>query len=460
MTERPNLLFFFPDQLRPDWLGLNPDLPIRTPHLDRLADRGVSFNRVVCASPLCAPSRASLATGLRVHRCRVPNNSFDLPLDSETYYQLLRDSGYRIGAVGKTDLHKRTKWYGLDGWTANCGILGFTETVDQAGKWDAVNSGAEEPQDPYMAYLHRVGYAQTHVDDYLHRRKIARETGKQAAHPTPLPTEHYTDEHAGRMGMRMLRDFPSGAPWHLTVNFPSPHPPFDAPASWLERWNGVDFPQPHCPGEEEQAEHSRSRAMTPEDHLAVRRNYAAMIECVDYWCGQMVAEVTRRGELDNTLIVLSADHGEMLGDFNSWGKGSMRWPSVGVPMVIAGPGVEMPGRSSDALIELTDLAATFLEFAGVSVPEGWDSRSLVPILRGEAEAHRGFQVSMLNEKRMIADRQYKLILGEGKETMLFDTLADRWEDHNLAQKLPEQVKRLTEQLGAELGDSKDHGQWP
>jgi arylsulfatase len=437
---KPNLLFFFPDQLRPDWLGINPDLPLRTPHLDRLAERGISFERAVCASPLCAPSRASLATGLRVHRCRVADNGCDLPLDSVTYYQLLRDSGYRVGAVGKTDLHKKTKWYGLDGWTANCGILGFTETVDQAGKWDAVNSGAEEPQDPYMAYLHRVGYARAHVDDYSHRHRIARETGKVPAHPTPLPAEHYTDEYAGRMGLEMLRRLPSGAPWHLTVNFPSPHPPFDAPASWLEGWDGVEFPQTHRPGGK----------MTREDHLAVRRNYAAMIECVDYWCGQMMAEVERRGELDNTLIVLSADHGEMLGDFNSWGKSSMRWPSVGVPMIISGPGVKRPGRSSDALVELTDLSATFLEFVAITVPDGWDSLSLLPILRDETETHREFQVSMLNQKRMIADRQYKLILGEGKELMLFDTLADPWEDRNLAQEQPEQVERLTKQLEAEL----------
>jgi arylsulfatase A-like enzyme len=93
-------------------------------------------------------------------------------------------------------------------------------------------------------------------------------------------------------------------------------------------------------------------------------------------------------------------------------------------MIIAGPGVEKPGRSSDALVESTDLAATFLEAAGIPVPDGWDARSLRPILGGETETHREFQVSMLNQKRMIADEQYKLVLGEGKETILFDTLAD------------------------------------
>ncbi len=119
-------------------------------------------------------------------------------------------------------------------------------------------------------------------------------------------------------------------------------------------------------------------------------------------------------------------------------------------MIIAGPGVKDTGRCSDALVEVTDLSATFLESAGIPTPDGWDARSLLPILRGESETHREFQVSMLNQKKMIADRQYKLILGEGKETMLFDTLADPWEDHNLALEQPEQVERLTEQLKIEM----------
>ncbi|MBD3181122.1 sulfatase-like hydrolase/transferase [Candidatus Poribacteria bacterium] len=436
MNKKPNILFFFPDQLRPDWLGINSEIPVRTPNIDKIAQQGITFNRAKCAAPLCAPSRASLATGLRVHRCGVPDNGYDLPLDSLTYYQLMRNSGYRVGATGKTDLHKKTKWYGLDGWTENCGILGFTETVDQAGKWDAVNSGVESPQDPYMAYLHRVGYAKVHVDDYQERRRIIRETGKKASHASPLPTEHYTDEYCGRMALNMLKNFPSDSPWHLTVNFPSPHDPMDAPASWLERWNGVDFPLPH----------NYNGPMTPEDHQAVRRNYAAMIECLDYWCGQLITELQRRDELDNTFIVFSADHGEMLGDFSRWAKSTMRWPSVDVPMIISGPGVENKGRKTDAMIEVTDLAATFLEMAGLSIPEGWDSRSLMPIMKDEEKKHREFQISILNQKKMIADNQYKLIIGESDSPMLFDTLADPWEDNDIADDKPEEVKRLKDQF--------------
>ena len=108
MSRPPNVLFFFPDQHRPDWLGCNPDLPLRTPNLDRLCDEGVRFTGAWSASPLCAPSRACVASGRPYDRCGVPDNRADYPLDQPTYYQALRDTGYRVAGVGKFDLHKDT----------------------------------------------------------------------------------------------------------------------------------------------------------------------------------------------------------------------------------------------------------------------------------------------------------------------------------------------------------------
>jgi arylsulfatase len=112
---RPNILFFFPDQHRFDWTGLNPDLDVRTPHLASLARRGVAFQRAIVASPLCAPSRACLASGKEYHRARVPNNGYDYPLDQPTFYAMLREAGYHVAGCGKFDLHKKTEDWGLDG---------------------------------------------------------------------------------------------------------------------------------------------------------------------------------------------------------------------------------------------------------------------------------------------------------------------------------------------------------
>lgn len=230
--QMPNWLFLFSDQHRWDWLGLYGEVPVRTPNIDAIKERGICFTRAICSSPLCAPSRACVASGKRPHRTGVPNNQYDYPTDATTYYQILRDTGYRVGAVGKTDLHKKTLWYGLDGWTRRCGQLGFTETVDSEGKWDAWRSGWPEPSGPYMAYLHRQGVVKDHVEDFRARWQ----SDSLLAHPTPLSREHYSDDWIGRNGIDMLQRFPSGAPWHLTVNFTGPHEPFDAPQELLDRW--------------------------------------------------------------------------------------------------------------------------------------------------------------------------------------------------------------------------------
>ena len=114
---RPNILFFFPDQFRYDWLGMHPDIPVRTPNLEKLGARGVRFTHAVTPSPLCAPARARLAAGKEYARCRVPQNDVDYPLDQVTVYTLLRQSGYHVLGCGKFDLNKGSQDWGLDGKT-------------------------------------------------------------------------------------------------------------------------------------------------------------------------------------------------------------------------------------------------------------------------------------------------------------------------------------------------------
>ncbi len=129
---RPNILFFYPDTLRYDWIESRGAMPIRTPNLKRLADEGVDFAKAVTPSPLCAPARACLAAGMEYDRCRVPTNGENYPLDQTTVYTLLRESGYHVLGCGKFDLHKPELDWGLDGkrlieeW-------GFSDGVDNVG---------------------------------------------------------------------------------------------------------------------------------------------------------------------------------------------------------------------------------------------------------------------------------------------------------------------------------------
>jgi arylsulfatase len=440
-NRQPNFLFLFPDQLRFDWISGYPGIPVRTPNLDRLAGRGVRFRKAVVASPLCAPSRACLASGKEYDRCGVASNGNNYPLSQTTYYSLLRDSGYHVMGCGKLDLHKATLDWGLDGkrllpeW-------GFSDGIDNAGKFDAVRSGAKEPKDPYMAYLHRRGLATIHVKDFARRAKL----GYQDTSVTPLPEEAYCDNWVADNGLELLKRAPRGKPWHLVVNFTGPHNPEDITKRMEKLCRDRRYPQPN-----------RCLIYTPEIHVAIRQNYSAMVENIDRWVGTYLDELERRGELENTLVVFSSDHGEMLGDHNRWGKTLPYHASVSVPLIVAGPGVRH-GVMSDALASIMDLAATYLDYADVPRPKEMDSRSLRPVLEGKTDTHRRHVLSGLGSWRMAWDGRYKLITGFDPESrkltaspqappLLFDLENDPLENVNLASKEREQVSRLSRLLG-------------
>ncbi len=426
---RPNFLFLLPDQHRADWLGTTPGLPVRTPHLDALAEGGVRFTHAITPSPLCAPARACLASGQDYRNCGVPGNETDYPPDRPTYYAALRGAGYRVAGVGKFDLHKKTLDWGRDG-SRLLDTWGFTEGIDNEGKRDAIKSGAETPTGPYMAYLHARGLAAAHVDDFRRRRDYAD------TFPTPLPDDAYCDNWIAENGLRLLRNFPADQPWHLQVNFTGPHEPMDVTSAMRDRWRDAAFPPPHA-GDGRDAE----------GHRDTRRNYAAMIENIDRHVVRFLDAVRARGERDNTVVIYSSDHGEMLGDHDLWGKKTWHQPSIGVPLIVAGPGVRR-GATSDALAVLHDLAATMLDYAGVAVPSTMDARSLRPVLEGTTASHRPFAVSALGNWRAIRDERHKLVVVADEPPRLFDLDADPWEDTDIAGAHPTIAARLRDALDA------------
>lgn len=428
MPDRTNVLFLFPDQHRFDWVGRSPDVPVRTPTLDRLERSGVTFTRAVCPSPLCAPCRAALASGKEYDRCRVPGNDVDYPLDQPTFYQMLRDSGYRVMGCGKFDLHKATHDWGLDGKRL-LPAWGFSAGIDNEGKWDGVSSGQDVPMGPYLQFLQDRGLRQVHLDDFAKRRGH-----RDATFPTPLPDDAYCDNWLAQNGLDLLRSVPVGEPWFLQVNFTGPHEPWDITESMTELYRGEQFPPAHG-----------NTGLPPERHDAIRGNYSAMVENIDRWAGRFLDEVEARGEMGNTLIVYSSDHGEMLGDHGRFGKGSPYHPSLSVPLVVSGRGMRQC-HTCDLPMTTLDLTATFLDYAGLTVPEDMDSRSLKPLLDGQTDEHRDVVLSGLRDWRMAYDGRYKLVRGPGDAVRLFDLDADPWETRDVAGEAPAQVERLSEHV--------------
>lgn len=436
---RPNILFFFPDEHRFDWTSLNPQLDIRMPNLAALAGNGVSFRNTLVASPLCAPSRACLASGKEYPRCGVRDNSEDYPVQQTTFYSVLRESGYHVMGCGKLDLHKASHTWGLDG-KHQLREWGFSDGIDNAGKLDAIMSGKKQPADPYMAFLERERLRETHIADF------AKRAGHAYAYtePTPLPDRAYCDNWVAENGLQLLKASPKNQPWFLMVNFTGPHPPVDITRSMDHKCRGRNYPQPN-----------RSTEFDPTTHVAIRQNYSAMVENIDRWLGVYMEELRQRGELENTIIVYSSDHGEMLGDHNLWGKTLPYQASAGVPLVMAGPGVVARGISG-ALVNHIDLGATFLECAGTHTTRDMDSRSLWPVLSGKARHHREFVRSGLWNWRLVYDGKHKLIRGfdpkakghgggesaEHTADLLFDLESDPLENTNLASSRGDVVERL------------------
>ena len=425
--KRPNFLFLLPDQWRPDWLPGNAQIRVNLPNIQALARRGMRFNKVLCASPLCAPSRACLATGREYKNAGVPSNQHDFPLEQPTYYQSLKKAGYHTMACGKIDLHKKTLDWGLDG-SRLTNQWGFSAAIDNAGKGDAVRSGAETPKDPYMAMLHQRNLAAIHVEDFKKRRKY------DATHTTPLPDDAYCDNWIAENAKTLLQKAPMNKPWHLVVNFTGPHNPMDITESMDKTARNRQYPQPNKNTEFDAATHTK-----------IRQNYTAMCENIDKRIGEIIETVKQRGELENTLIVFSSDHGEMLGDHNRWGKHVPYQASAGIPLIVAGLDVRN-NEQTNALASLIDVAATFLDYAGLDKLPQMEAQSLRPVLTGKTQKHREILHSALEEWRLVWDGRHKLIEGYNGETMLFDLQHDPQENQNLVTSAKEVADRLRKRL--------------
>lgn len=177
-------------------------------------------------------------------------------------------------------------------------------------------------------------------------------------------------------------------------------------------------------------------------HNGIRERYAAMCENIDRWLGAYMEEIRRRGELDNTLVVFSSDHGEMLGDLGLWAKSKPFDPSVRVPLIAAGPGVQSK-RTNSALVQVHDLAATILAATGAQALPQSDSRSILALMHGKAKSHRQKLTSGLKEWKMVSDGRWKLVEGwQGQKELLFDTQSHPAEDKDFAAQHPEQIARL------------------
>jgi arylsulfatase len=445
MSERPNIVLVMADQHRADMLGCAGDPVIKTPHIDQLAREGVRFERAYCQGPLCMPARASVLTERFVRDHGVFENSSQVADGTPTFLHRLRDAGYHTAEIGKMHLwphgqrHERSTIAMRELMTA----YGFDEPIETVGKL-----ASRTYETPYTEYLRERGLLETYREFIARTRLSGNRAGTPAwqADPCPLPIEDYPDAWHGRRAADWIDSYAGRAPFFLWVGFPGPHNPWDAPREAVDQYRDAEIPMPRSlerPAVPAAGPfklflnaflaHSDSATMTDAAIVALRRAYYANVSVIDAGLGAITAALARRKMLDNTWVIYTSDHGEMMGEHRMLMKMVFYEPSVRVPMIVRPPGAA-PARVVRERVQLMDLSATVRDIAGAGAIEGSGANSLLPVIRDGASptAIPALVSENYGFAMFLADR-YKLVVFEDtlEVGQLFDEMDDPAENRNL-----------------------------
>lgn len=427
----PNILFLFTDQQRWDALGCSGDW-VRTPNIDRIASEGVRFPDCVTTSPMCVPTRISLALGLYPHTTGVWGNiNTDMDPEAPTWMQAIRDAGYRTSVFGKTHLHAhvgdlRAKEhllhaYGLD-------------DVDEIGGPRATSWTTSH----MSARWEELGLYEGYQAEFERRYT----TRPWMVEPSSIPLEEYTDVYVGQQAKRYLAGYDRDQPWFCWVSFGGPHEPWDTPRPWADVYDPADMPAPipatHADDRRPQGSLDRwgprcSPEFEPGEQQRMRADYAGNVSLIDDQIGQVLDVIAQRGELDNTVIVFSSDHGEMNGDHGLIYKMNFFDGSVRIPLIVRTPdtvGSDLAGTVSTAPTELIDIGPTLAEAAGAELTHRHHANSLLGVLDGSY--HRPDAISEFEGDVMLLNDGWKMAVNRlGEPYLLFNRADDPDEVDNL-----------------------------
>jgi choline-sulfatase len=429
MTARPpNVLLLMADQLAASWLPAYGHRVVRAPHLDALARAGVVFDAAYCASPLCAPSRASLLTGLLPSRTGVYDNAAEMRASLPTVTHHLRAAGYATTLAGKMHFVGPDQLHGFEErLTPDVYPAGMDWTPD----WRAP-AGTRLP--------------------WYHTMESVLDPAVSAA----SMQVDYDDEvcfHAVRALYDHARRRPAD-PFFLVASFTSPHDPWELPGRYWDRYDPAEIEPPAVPAiplEEADPHSRRLRAMCGADEAALsaqqvrraRHAYFAAISYVDERIGEVLAALRESGLDDDTIVVFTADHGEMLGERGLWFKMAFFEDSGRVPLVVRAPGRFAAGARVAAPVSQLDLAPTLLELTGLAADAGLDGASLVPALRGSGGRGDGGEGGSVVAEYlaegvtapavMVRRGALKYARCPGDPDQLYDLAADPHELRNLAE---------------------------
>lgn len=447
MAERPNVLLIFTDQQRFDTIHALNNPVIRTPNLDRLVREGVAFTNAFSPSPVCVSARCSLHYGQYPANSGCYDNCFPMPQDGRpSFMDLFTDAGYRTHGIGKCHFTPESD-----------ALRGFQTRERQ-------EEGRPPRSDDYTEWLAAEGR-----DDIFEANGVRGEL-YYIPQVSQLPAAQHPSQWVGDRSTAFVRAAAAGAdPWLLFASFIHPHPPFAPPNPWHKLYRAGLMPLPKLPDQAESLHTHINRVQNRYKYRdqgrdlnllrAMKAHYYACISFVDYQVGRILSALEETGQLDNTLVLFTADHGEHLGDYGCFGKRSMHDSCARIPLLARLPGRFRPGVQVTAPASLVDVMPTLLAAGEVAAgPAQLDGVDLAALAAGAETRDMVF-----SQFQRGADAIYTAVTAEWKyaysaadnREFLFDRQGDPEETRNRAGIVfcRDRVRALRERLQTFLRES-------
>ena len=419
-NDRPNIVFLFSDQHRGDALGCVGNAAVRTPNLDGLAADGVTFKNCSTSSPLCMPARASLVTGQYVNEHGAWGNRSEADRFGQSPVRNIRDAGYCTAVFGKTHFrvpqvdsgHTRDRVDDLHDWgyevTHEIGETPSATSCNYYTDWLAERKKLQVYENTMAMW--KLGQGNKTLRPWEHL-------------PCQLEEEEHVDAYIADKAIEWIQQYDDARPFYLQVALVGPHPPYDAPIRYRDMFRPQDMPlaimeppaEPMSPQVRRMFERRGVTNMTESQSRLMTSHYYAKISFDDDVIGRVIQSLTDQGLMDNTWIIYSSDHGEMLGDHRMVQKVVFYEGALNIPLIIRPPGGTAPWVAN-GLTDHFDIIDTLLDATGGAPLPNDHGVSLIPKIaagKDATNAQQGKDVtfSEVNLFSMARTEKYKMAIG-------------------------------------------------
>ncbi len=436
---KPNILLFMVDQLTAFVLSAYGGAVCKTPNIDRLAARGTVFENAYCNYPLCAPSRFSMMSGRLPSRIGAYDNGAELPAATPTFAHYLRLNGYHTCLSGKMHFVGPDQFHGFEDRLT-------TEIYPADMSWTPDPQRFEATTDKKRTHEFGVSTIDT-----------VRDAG-----PVSRSMQIDYDEEVVHCAIREIYDRARGndeRPFMMTVSLTHPHDPYVTTPEFWDLYADADPEDPHVPHipVEERDAHSQSLyfhygqdacSLSDKDYKRARRGYYGMISYIDQQLGRVTKALETAGYAENTTVIFTSDHGDMIGERGMWFKKTLFEPAINVPLILAMPGQRACREA--APVSLVDIFPTVCEIAGVPLEDiktPLDGRSLLPAVAGRLETCPVFVEHIDGgtpaPRVCVREGNWKLVCSNAYATQLFNLSDDPLETNDLAGQGLSAEERLT-----------------